>query len=95
MIEVAPDALADVDAGPRAGFTRFVRREPLGVVFIVAPWNYPYLTAVNGGGAGAHGRQRRHSQALRPDPLCAERFAAAFKAAGLPEGPVPAPAHVA
>ena len=48
MIEVAPDALADVDAGPRAGFTRFVRREPLGVVFIIAPWNYPYLTAVNG-----------------------------------------------
>ena len=30
-----------------AGFTRFIRREPLGVVLVVAPWNYPLLTAVN------------------------------------------------
>ena len=31
----------------KAGFTRFIRHEPLGVVFVIAPWNYPYLTAVN------------------------------------------------
>ena len=33
--------------GAKAGFRRFIRREPLGVVFTVAAWNYPYLIAVN------------------------------------------------
>src|SRR5581483_8749875 len=47
MIAVAPGALADIDVGLKEGFTRFIRREPLGVVFVVAPWNFPYLTAVN------------------------------------------------
>src|SRR5688500_5928166 len=47
MIAIAPEALADIDAGPKENFTRFVRREPLGVVFTVAAWNYPYLIAVN------------------------------------------------
>ena len=47
MIEVAPDALATLETGPKDGFTRFVKRDPLGVVFVIAPWNYPYLTAVN------------------------------------------------
>jgi acyl-CoA reductase-like NAD-dependent aldehyde dehydrogenase len=47
MIAIAPAALEDLDAGPKEGFTRFVRREPLGVVFTIAAWNYPYLIAVN------------------------------------------------
>src|SRR5260221_11401138 len=47
MADVAREALADLPVEPKAGFTRFIRHEPLGVVFVVAPWNYPYLTAVN------------------------------------------------
>ena len=47
MIEIAPRALADVPIAPKPGFTRFIRREPVGVVFTIAPWNYPYLTSVN------------------------------------------------
>ncbi len=47
MIDIAAEALADVDAGPKTDFRRFIRREPLGVVFTVAAWNYPYLIAVN------------------------------------------------
>jgi len=31
----------------RAGFRRFIRREPLGIVFVIAAWNYPYLISVN------------------------------------------------
>jgi acyl-CoA reductase-like NAD-dependent aldehyde dehydrogenase len=71
---------------PKPGFTRFVRREPLGVVLVIAPWNYPYLTAVNtvvpailAGNAVI----LRHSSQT---PLCAERFADCFRAAGLPDG---------
>ena len=47
--QLGPQAhlVADVDPGAKAGFERFVRREPLGVVFVVAAWNYPYLIAVN------------------------------------------------
>ena len=86
MIEVAPEALADIDAGPKPGFTRFIRREPLGVVFIVAPWNYPYLTAVNGVVPALMAGNAVILKHSAQTPLCAERFAAAFKAAGLPKG---------
>jgi acyl-CoA reductase-like NAD-dependent aldehyde dehydrogenase len=59
----------------KASFTRFIRREPLGVVFVVAPWNYPYLTAVNAVDPGADGGQRRACSSTRHQtPLCAERF---------------------
>ncbi len=86
MIEVAPKALADVDAGPKAGFTRFVRRDPLGVVFVIAPWNYPYLTAVNSIVPALMAGNAVILKHSAQTPLCAERFAEAFEAAGLPEG---------
>src|SRR5581483_6801948 len=47
MISVAAEALAEINPGPKPGFERFVRREPLGLVFTIAAWNYPYLIAVN------------------------------------------------
>ena len=47
MLAIAPQALADVVPQSLPGFKRYIRRAPLGVVLVVAPWNYPYLTAVN------------------------------------------------
>ena len=47
MIGIADSALAPVEPAPKDGFRRYMRREPLGVVLTIAPWNYPYLTAVN------------------------------------------------
>src|SRR5579862_5930008 len=47
MISVAEQSLADVQTGPKPGFDRFIRREPVGVVLVLSPWNYPYLTCVN------------------------------------------------
>ena len=86
MIGIAPTALADLDAGPKAGFRRFVRREPLGVVFTVAAWNYPYLIAVNSVVpalmAGNAVVLKHSAQTL----LAAEAFAACFAAADLPAG---------
>src|SRR5262249_54076871 len=43
MCGIAEEALGDINISPG----RFIRREPLGVVLVVAPWNYPWLTSVN------------------------------------------------
>ena len=86
MIEIAPESLAEIEPGAKPGFMRFVRREPLGIVLTVAPWNYPYLTAVNSvvpAILSGNAVILRHSQQT---PLCAERFAEAFDAADLPPG---------
>ena len=66
MIEIAAEALADVQTQPKAGFTRFVRREPLGMVLTIAAWNYPYLIAVN---SVANERPRGRLPVVRPAPL--------------------------
>jgi acyl-CoA reductase-like NAD-dependent aldehyde dehydrogenase len=86
MIAIGPEAIADIDVGPKAGFTRFLRREPLGVVLTVAAWNYPYLIAVNSvvpAILAGNAVLLKHSAQT---PLCAERFAECFREAGLPDG---------
>ena len=47
MAQIAADSLADIEVGEDAQFKRYIRRVPHGVVFVVAPWNYPYMTAIN------------------------------------------------
>jgi acyl-CoA reductase-like NAD-dependent aldehyde dehydrogenase len=86
MTSIAGSALADIDAGPKNGFRRFVRREPLGVVLTIAAWNYPYLIAVNSivpAILAGNAVILKHSAQT---PLCAERFAECFAQAGLPAG---------
>lgn len=86
MISIAEQALADIQVAAMTGFTRFIRREALGVVFVVAPWNYPYLTSVNTiipAIMAGNSVVLKHAQQT---PLCAERYAAAFEYAGLPKG---------
>jgi acyl-CoA reductase-like NAD-dependent aldehyde dehydrogenase len=86
MIAIAPKALATIEPTPIAGFRRYIKREPLGTVLVVAPWNYPYLTAVNtiipALMAGNSVILKHASQTL----LVGERFAEAFRSANLPEG---------
>jgi acyl-CoA reductase-like NAD-dependent aldehyde dehydrogenase len=86
MIGIAAESLADVDAGPKPDFRRFVRREPLGVVFTVAAWNYPYLIAVNSVVPALMAGNAVVLKHSAQTPLCAERFAQSLAAAGLPEG---------
>src|SRR5690606_34686889 len=86
MIAIAEEALAPSPRPPRDGFERWIAREPLGTVMVIAPWNYPYLTAVNsivpGLMAGNSVILKHASQTL----LVGERFADAMAAAGLPDG---------
>ena len=86
MIAIAPHALADVAAPAREDFQRFVARDPLGVVFVIAPWNYPYLTAVNSVVPALMAGNAVLLKHSAQTPLCSERFAEAFQAAGLPHG---------
>ncbi len=86
MIALAPSALGEIELSPRPGLQRFIRRESLGLVLVLAPWNYPWLTAVNAvvpALLAGNVVLLKHSEQT---PLVAERMAAAAIAAGLPEG---------
>ncbi|MBI2422626.1 MAG: aldehyde dehydrogenase family protein [Candidatus Hydrogenedentes bacterium] len=85
MISIAEATLADEYVPEQAGFVRYIRHEPLGVVLDIAAWNYPLLIAVNvvvpavlAGNAAIV----KHSSRT---PRCGEAFAKAFAAAGAPE----------
>jgi acyl-CoA reductase-like NAD-dependent aldehyde dehydrogenase len=86
MIGIAEEALAPVVPAEKAGFKRYIRRDPLGVVLTIAPWNFPYLTAVNSIVpalmAGNAVVLKHAAQTL----LVGERFQQACDKAGLPEG---------
>lgn len=86
MISLGEAALKDIAMPAKTGFKRFIRPTPLGTVLVIAPWNYPYLTAINSLipalMAGNCVILKHSAQTL----LCAERFAQAFKSAGLPTG---------
>lgn len=86
MVAIAPEALADIPARPKAGFQRFIRREALGVVLVLAPWNYPYLTSVNSVVPALMAGNSVILKHSNQTPLVAERYTEAFRAAGLPEG---------
>lgn len=85
MAAIAAEALADIVVGEDASFRRYIRRVPHGVVFVVAPWNYPYMTAINTVApaliAGNVVVLKHATQTL----LAGERMARAFHAAGVPE----------
>ena len=86
MATIAEEALADIEVGEDATFKRYIKRVPHGVVFVVAPWNYPYMTAINTVApaliAGNTVVLKHATQTL----LVGERMARAFHSAGIPEG---------
>jgi acyl-CoA reductase-like NAD-dependent aldehyde dehydrogenase len=85
MAEIAKGALADIAVGEDESFKRYIKRVPHGVVFVVAPWNYPYMTAINTVApaliAGNTVVLKHATQTL----LVGERMAQAFHSAGVPE----------
>ena len=85
MADIAETSLAPIEVGEDAQFKRYIKRVPHGVVFVVAPWNYPYMTAINTVApaliAGNTVILKHATQTL----LVGERMAQAFHAAGVPE----------
>ncbi|HET6774152.1 MAG TPA: aldehyde dehydrogenase family protein [Acidimicrobiales bacterium] len=92
LAAAASGALADDEIGPgpddpgAAGVRRFIRHEPLGVVLVVAPWNYPYLCSVNAVVPALLAGNAVVLKASSQTPLVAERWAEGLAAAGLPGG---------
>lgn len=87
MLSIAESSLADVGLQDtdKPGFRRFIRRTPLGVVLVIAPWNYPYLTSIN---SILPAIVAGNAVLLKPSPqtpLTAERLSLALHRAGLPE----------
>ncbi len=84
MADIAKQALAPVVIEDSPGFKRQIMRESHGVVLVIAPWNYPYLTAINTVApaliAGNAVVLKHSSQTL----LAGERMVEAFSDAGLP-----------
>lgn len=85
VANVAADALAPLVVENSASFERRIEREPHGVVFVIAPWNYPYMTAINTIApalmAGNTVVIKHATQTL----LVGERMVRAFVEAGVPD----------
>jgi acyl-CoA reductase-like NAD-dependent aldehyde dehydrogenase len=77
MADIAATALAPTVIENSDRFARHIAREPVGVVFVIAPWNYPYLTAIN----TIVPVLKHASQTL----MAGERLAQALHAGGVPE----------
>ena len=85
MAGIAEQALAPIAVEDSDSFKRYIAREPVGVVLVVAPWNYPYMTAINTVApaliAGNTVLLKHATQTM----LVGERMAKAFHDAGVPE----------
>ena len=86
MIDLAEEALAADVREDGSSARRYVARRPVGLVLVIAPWNYPFLTAANtiipALIAGNAVLLKHAAQTL----LTGERFEQALRMAGLPEG---------
>ena len=90
MMSIAPQALADETLPEMAGFTRFIRHEPVGVVLDISAWNYPLLITVNVVVPAVLAGDSVLIKHATRTALCGEAFERAFAAAGAPEGLVSA-----
>ena len=86
MIEKSEEALANVISKKNDEFDNFITKDPLGTIFIIAPWNYPYNTSVNSVVPSLLAGNTVILKHSSQTPLCAEQLYKAAKLSGLPEG---------
>jgi acyl-CoA reductase-like NAD-dependent aldehyde dehydrogenase len=86
MVEIAKESLQNIPARKNEEFDNYIYKAPLGVIFIMAPWNYPIITATNTivpALLAGNSMVLKHSSQT---PRCAELIDQALKNTGLPEG---------
>ncbi|MDG2113450.1 MAG: aldehyde dehydrogenase family protein, partial [Actinomycetota bacterium] len=86
MTSIAEAALAPDIIEDSGDFRRYMSKEPTGVVFVVAPWNYPYLTAVNTIAPALTAGNAVVLKHATQTILAGERFATACEMADIPDG---------
>ena len=85
MADIAVDALAPIVVEDSDAFRRVIKRVPHGLVLVIAPWNYPYMTAINTIAPALIAGNAVMLKHASQTPLVGERMAAAFHAAGIPQ----------
>ncbi|MEP3332642.1 aldehyde dehydrogenase family protein [Sedimentitalea sp.] len=85
MARIAEEALAPIEIEDSDAFKRYIVREAHGVVLVIAPWNYPYMTAINTVAPALIAGNAVVLKHASQTPLVGERLAAAFHAVGIPE----------
>lgn len=84
MANIATEALAPIVVEDSDSYKRYITREAHGVVLVVAPWNYPYMTAINTVAPALIAGNAVMLKHASQTPLVGERMAQAFVAAGIP-----------
>ena len=85
MANIANEALAASVVEDSDAFRRIIKRVPHGVVLVIAPWNYPYMTAINTVAPALIAGNSVMLKHASQTPLVGERMAEAFHAAGVPK----------
>ncbi|MCH9688455.1 MAG: aldehyde dehydrogenase family protein [Deltaproteobacteria bacterium] len=86
LCDLAAAALADQTLPDKTGFTRFVRREPVGTVLDIAAWNYPLLIPINVIVPAVLGGNAVVVKHAHQTALVADQLEHCFTAAGAPAG---------
>ena len=86
MVEIANESLRDIPATKNDEFDNYIYKSPLGVIFVMAPWNYPIITATNTIVQALLAGNTIVIKHSSQTPRCAELISQAFENTGLPEG---------
>ena len=86
MIDKSEYALENIVSKKNDEFDNFISKDPLGTIFIIAPWNYPYNTSVNSIVPSLLSGNTVILKHSSQTPLCAEQLFKAAKLSGLPDG---------
>ena len=84
MADIAIDALAPIEIENSNNFRRVIKRVPHGLVLVVAPWNYPFMTAINTVAPALIAGNTVMLKHASQTPLVGERLAKAFHSVGIP-----------
>ncbi|MDA9582657.1 aldehyde dehydrogenase family protein [Amylibacter sp.] len=84
MADIAIDALAPIEIENSNNFRRVIKRVPHGLVLVVAPWNYPFMTAINTVAPALIAGNAVILKHASQTPLVGERLAKAFHSVGIP-----------
>nr|ODN91149.1 aldehyde dehydrogenase [Cryptococcus depauperatus CBS 7841] len=86
IVDIAADCLAPIPQSkpPVEGLEKYIVKQPLGVICVISPWNYPHLCLVNTVVAALISGNAVILKPAPQTPSPAERWVSTWQAAGLP-----------